>query len=147
MHVLVTGGNGFLGGALVQRLLDYGHSVFSLGRKKKSNSSSKAVFIQCDLKDSKSTLSACKGMDAIFHVAAVPGIWGDSKEFFASNVEGTRNILEGCFQADVKKLIYTSSPSVVCHNQDLVNVDETSSYPESYLCDYSQTKAIAEREV
>jgi len=147
MKVLVTGGGGFLGRALVDRLSKDGYSVFALGRKKISNLPSGAVALQCDLKDKQATFNACKEMDAVFHVAAIPGVWGDSKDFFNSNVEGTRNILEGCFQSGVKKLIFTSSPSVVCHNRDMENADETTPYPDKYLCDYPLTKAIAEREV
>jgi 2-alkyl-3-oxoalkanoate reductase len=147
MKVLVTGGGGFLGGAIVNRLSEDGCSVYALGRKRISNLPSHAEAIQCDLKDKQATINACKGMDAVFHVAAIPGVWGDSKGFFDSNVEGTRNILEGCFQANVKKLIFTSSPSVVCHNKDMENADETTPYPDKYLCDYPLTKAIAEREV
>lgn len=147
MKVLVTGGGGFLGGALVKRLLDIGCDVSALGRKKISNLPSGVEAIQCDLKDKKSAVNACKGMDAVFHSAGIPGVWGDSKEFFDSNVEGTRNILKGCFQSRVKKLIFTSSPSVVCHNKDMENADETKPYPDKYLCDYPLTKAIAEREV
>jgi nucleoside-diphosphate-sugar epimerase len=147
MKVLVTGGGGFLGGALLKRLLDIGYDVSALGRKKYPNLPSGAELIQCDLKDKQATVNACKGMDAVFHAAAIPGVWGDSKDFFDSNVEGTRNILEGCFQAGVKKLIFTSSPSVVCHNKDMENADETTPYPDKYLCDYPLTKAIAEREV
>ncbi len=147
MRVLVTGGGGFLGGALVKRILNFGYSVSALGRREISNLPSSAEAIQCDLKDKHATVSACKGMDAVFHVAAIPGVWGDSKDFFDSNVEGTRNILEGCLQAGVKKLIFTSSPSVVCHNKDMENADETTPYPAKYLCDYPLTKAIAEREV
>jgi 2-alkyl-3-oxoalkanoate reductase len=147
MRVLVTGGGGFLGRALVDKLSDDGSIVYALGRKKIFNLPSTAEAIQCDLKDKQATINACKGMDAVFHAAAIPGIWGDSKEFFDSNVEGTRNILEGCFQAGVKKFIFTSSPSVVCHNKDMENADETTPYPDKYLCDYPLTKAIAEREV
>ncbi len=147
MKVLVTGGGGFLGRALVKKLLDNGLEVSALGRRKISNLPPGAETIQCDLKDKQSTINACEGMDAVFHAAAIPGVWGESKDFYASNVEGTRNILEGCFQAAVKKLIFTSSPSVVCHNKDMENADETAPYPDNYLCDYPLTKAIAEREV
>ncbi len=147
MRVLVTGGGGFLGGAIARRLLDTGFSVSALGRKKISNLPPDVESIQCDLKDKQSTVNACKGMEAVFHAAAIPGVWGDPKDFFNSNVEGTRNILDGCFQAGVKKLVFTSSPSVVCHNKDMENADETTPYPSKYLCDYPKTKAIAEREV
>jgi 2-alkyl-3-oxoalkanoate reductase len=147
MRVLVTGGGGFLGRALVEGLFELGYIVSALGRKKYPDLPSGVESIQCDLKDKQATLKACRGMDAVFHAAAIPGVWGASKDFFDSNVEGTRNILEGCFQSGVKKLIFTSSPSVVCHNKDMENADETTSYPAKYLCDYPLTKAIAEREV
>ncbi len=147
MRVLVTGGGGFLGGALAKRLSEKGYFVSALGRKKIYSLPSGIRTFQCDLKDKISTVNACKGVDTVFHAAAIPGVWGDPKDFYHSNVEGTRNVLEGCFLAGVKRLIFTSSPSVVFHNKDMENADEITPYPNKYLCDYPRTKAIAEREV
>lgn len=147
MRILVTGGAGFLGGALARRLLKEGHDVVILGRNKYPNIPAKIQSIQCDLKDNLSTVKACEGMEAVFHAASIPGVWGNPKDFYSSNVAGARNILEGCFKAGVKKLVYTSSPSVVCHDKDMENADETTPYPRKYLCDYPLTKAIAEREI
>ncbi|MBI4382944.1 MAG: NAD-dependent epimerase/dehydratase family protein [Nitrospinae bacterium] len=147
MRVLVTGGGGFLGGAIVRKLHERGDRVRVLGRRKYPSLPEGVESMQADLRDREAVFKACEGRDAVFHAAAVPGIWGDRREFFGVNVEGTRNVIDACLRASVKKLVFTSSPSVVYDNRDMENVDESVPYPRSYLCDYPRTKAIAERMV
>ncbi|OFZ65490.1 MAG: 3-beta hydroxysteroid dehydrogenase, partial [Bdellovibrionales bacterium RIFOXYB2_FULL_36_6] len=101
--------------------------------------------IRGDLSDSKATLKAFDDMDAVFHVAAKPGIWGDYNDYFKANVTGTQNVIAACFENNVKQLIYTSSPSVIFDENDMENVDESTPYPEKYLAPYPETKAIAEK--
>ena len=69
-------------------------------------------------------------MDAVFHTAALPGIWGDPKVYYATNVMGTRNLVEGCKRRGVPKLIYTSSPSVVFDMKDENGINEKTPYPK-----------------
>ena len=144
MKVLVTGGGGFLGTGIVRRLLARGDNVTVLGRRNYAHLGNEVIQIQADIRDKESVLEATKDQDAVFHVAAVPGIWGSAAMFNGINVEGTRNVIEGCRSHAVKKLIYTSSPSVVYDGKDMENVDESVLYPDSYQCDYPRTKALAE---
>lgn len=143
MQVLVTGGGGFLGSHLAARLHARGDVVYVLGRRKYALKGIESI--QADIRDRGAVFHACKNKDVVFHAAAIPNIWGDKKEFFDINVEGTRNVIDACRKHAVKKLIYTSSPSVVFNKADMKYVDERVPYPESYLCDYPLTKAIAER--
>ncbi|MBI4389393.1 MAG: NAD-dependent epimerase/dehydratase family protein [Nitrospinae bacterium] len=147
MRILVTGGGGFLGGAIARKLHERGDRVRVLGRRKYPSLPEGVESVQADLRDREAVFKACENLDAVFHAAAVPGIWGDRREFFGVNVDGTRNVIDGCLRAAVKKLVFTSSPSVVYDNRDMENVDESVPYPRSYLCDYPRTKAIAERMV
>ena len=143
MRVLVTGGNGFLGSHIVARLHGRGDRVHVLCRRKYVFEGIQSI--QADIRDRSAVFNACESKDVVFHTAAIPLIWGDKKEFFDVNVEGTLNIIDACRKHSVKKLIYTSSPSVIFNNSDMEGVDESVPYPESYLCDYPHTKAIAER--
>jgi len=145
MRVLVTGGGGFLGSCIAKRLHERGDQVIVLGRRKYSHLDSGIESIACDIRDKGGVSSAIKGCDAVFHAAAIPGVWGDYEKYYGINVEGTRHVIDACREHGVKKLIFTSSPSVVFVACDLENVDETIPYPESYLCHYPKTKAEAER--
>ncbi|GJL78164.1 MAG: 3-beta hydroxysteroid dehydrogenase [Nitrospinaceae bacterium] len=145
MRVLVTGGGGFLGSHIAKRLRDRGDRVSVLGRRKYSHLGNGIESIVCDIRDKQAVAAALKGCDAVFHAAAVPGVWGDYQKYYSINVEGTRNVIDGCLKHAVKKLIFTSSPSVVFGDSDLENVNESVPYPQSYLCHYPETKAIAER--
>jgi nucleoside-diphosphate-sugar epimerase len=145
MKALVTGGGGFLGSHIAIRLHDRGDSVCVLGRKKYSALPSGIDSVQVDLRDREEVIQACENMDAVFHVGAMTGVWGRKKDFHEINVNGTKNIIEGCHRYGVKKLIYTSSPSVVFNHNSLENVDETIPYADSFNCEYPKSKAIAER--
>ncbi|MFH2093186.1 MAG: NAD-dependent epimerase/dehydratase family protein [Pseudomonadota bacterium] len=145
-NVLVTGGGGFLGKAIVQKLLNRNKTVVSFSRRFYPDLETMGVVqIQGDLTDKNKVFEACKGMDAIFHVAAKAGIWGAYNDFYAANVTGTQNIIAACIDNQVPQLIYTSSPSVIFDEYDMENVDESVPYPQTYLAPYPQTKAMAEK--
>jgi len=148
MNALVTGGGGFLGSAIVKRLIEKGFSVTILNRRKYPELEKLGVrSVECDLADNAKVSDACAGMDMVFHAGAKAGFWGTYAQYYDANVRGTTNIIDGCLKHGVKKLIYTSSPSVVCDDADLINADESTPYAKSYLCYYSETKAEAERRV
>lgn len=148
MSVLVTGGGGFLGRAIVERLLAKGESVRILNRRAHPDLQERGVEVICgDLTDKDLLLKAGEGCRAIFHVAAKAGVWGDEQEYHAINVVGTRNVLESCRENRIPHLIYTSTPSVVFAAQPICNGDESMPYPEKFLCAYPKTKAQAEQEV
>lgn len=146
LNILVTGGAGFLGKAIVKRLVQRDYSVTSYSRGCYPELSALGVKqIQGDLSDPEKIMEACKGMDAIFHVAAKAGVWGPYEEYFATNVKGTENIIKACFNHNIERLVYTSSPSVVFNGSDVEGGDETLPYPESHHAHYPKTKAMAER--
>ncbi len=149
MFALVTGGGGgFLGRHLVEQLLLRGDHVRVLSRSDAPDLSARGV--ECligDLRDAACIERACAGVEAVFHTAALPGIWGRWEMFHAINTVGTEHVISGCRKAGVGKLIYTSSPSVVYDGSPHVMADESLPYPKTYLCAYPHTKAIAERAV
>jgi nucleoside-diphosphate-sugar epimerase len=147
MNVLVTGGGGFLGSHLARRLHEMGHRVSVLGRRQYPELPEDIIQLQVDLRDSKAVSNACREQDSVFHAGALPGIWGRRKDFYQTNVEGTRHVIKGCLEHGIQKLIFTSSPSVIYNQTDMENVDETAPYPSHYLSDYPKTKALAEQSV
>jgi 2-alkyl-3-oxoalkanoate reductase len=148
MKALVTGGGGFLGRYIVEQLIRQGHSVRILARGDYRELKNQGVeCIRGDIRDSSVVLEAVDGMDCVFHVAALAGLWGARDLFFSINVNGTRNIISACQKRKVARLVYTSSPSVIFDMQDQEGVDETHPYPKKFYAHYAETKSIAERMV
>ncbi|MEJ2077962.1 MAG: NAD-dependent epimerase/dehydratase family protein [Acidobacteriota bacterium] len=146
MRILVTGAGGFLGRAIACRLVERGDSVRSFSRG--SHPELKQLGIeqqQGDLADAQAVLEACRGVDLVFHVGAKAGIWGRRRDFYRTNVLGTRNVLEACRTLRIERLVYTSSPSVVFDGKDMEGVDESVPYPARFRAAYPETKAAAER--
>ncbi len=147
-NVMVTGGGGFLGKAIVKKLLKKDYNVSSFSRNFYPELDTMGVLqIQGNLTDKTAVKKAFKGQDSIFHVASKVGMWGDFEKFYQVNVTGTKNVIFSCFENKVDQLIYTSSPSVVFDEHDKENIDETAPYSKSYMAPYPETKAMAEQSV
>ena len=147
MKILVTGGGGFVGGYVIERLLARGYAVRSIGRSSQPQLEAQGVEVVCgDLTDVAAVSAACEGVDAVFHVAARAGVWGSWESYYQPNVIGTRNVVVACQQQSVERLIYTSTPSVVFTGQPIRGGDESLPYGKNWLCHYAHTKAIAEAE-
>lgn len=148
MNVLVTGGGGFLGRYIVERLSARGDQVRSYSRGAYPELAALGVeVVQGDLRDADALARAAQGCEAVLHVAAVPGIWGRWRDYYEINTVGTRHVVAACRAAGVRGLVYTSSPSVVFDGQPHENADESLPYPSGYLCHYPHSKALAEQEV
>jgi nucleoside-diphosphate-sugar epimerase len=146
VKALVTGGGGFLGSRLALALVARGDSVASYSRGTYPELEAKGVrCIQGDLGDRDAVRRAIRGSDVVFHVAAKAGIFGDPKEFWRTNVEGTRHVLAACLAAKVKRLVFTSSPSVCFDGKDHVKASNDLPHARSFLAAYPRTKAQAER--
>jgi 2-alkyl-3-oxoalkanoate reductase len=148
MQALVTGGGGFLGRYIVELLVARGDAVrvFSRGRYPALDALGVET-LQGDLRDVAQVCAACRGVETVFHVAGRPGVWGPWAEFYDTNTLGTEHVIAGCRAAGVSRLVYTSSPSVVYDGCPHENANESLPYPESFLCHYPQTKALAEAAV
>ena len=122
MNYLVTGGAGFIGSHLVEKLLKNQNKVFvidnlSTGRilnLKKIKNFRKIKFIKSDISKKGKWIEQFKKIDCVFHLAAladiVPSI-NFPEKYFKSNVEGTLNVIQACRKYNVKKLIYAASSS------------------------------------
>ena len=146
MKALVTGGGGFLGLAIVRRLVKQGTTVCSFSRQRHDQLDALAVEQrQGDLADEAAVRQAVAGCDVVFHVAAKPGIWGPYEDYHRTNFIGTRNVIAACRKHGVSRLVYTSSPSVVFDGRDMEGVDESVPYPRHFAAHYPRTKAAAEQ--
>jgi len=148
MKILVTGGGGFLGNAIVRQLVERGHQVRILARSNYPQLQAMGVeTMRGDIADADIVHNATKGCDAVFHVAAMAGVWGPKQMYYRVNVLGTENVINACRSLGVSQLIHTSSPSVVFDGQDQDNVTEDAPYPARYRAHYPRTKAMAEKMV
>jgi nucleoside-diphosphate-sugar epimerase len=150
MHVLVTGGGGFLGRYIVEQLLARGDQVRSFGRGKYPELAALGVeVVRGDIADRESVLNACAGVNAVIHAAALPGIAVRWAPYEQANIRGTEHVLEGCRTHGVSRLVCTSSPSVVFAGVDQCGVDEQAPYDFAWMeangAHYSRSKAIAEQ--
>ena len=146
MHALVTGAGGFLGRAITRQLLARGDRVRALWRGRYPDLESLGVeCLQGDVQELTDVKRACRGIEVVFHVAAVAGLWGPWKHYHGINTLGTKNVISGCVHGEVRRLVFTSSPSVTFAGRDQCGVDESAPYPATWLCHYAHTKALAEQ--
>jgi nucleoside-diphosphate-sugar epimerase len=149
MKALITGATGFLGGALTRRLHSMGWDVTALGRNAAKldqlESEGMRVF-QHDLKDKSAMIAACKDQEIVFHCAALPSPWGNFEAFYQANVIGTRNVIRGCEENKVKRLVHVSTPSLYFGYSSRINVKESDALPEP-VSNYAATKILAEQEL
>lgn len=145
---LVTGGGGFIGRAVIDRLLERQISVRSLTRGDHPDLRERGVtVIRGDIADPDAVHDAVRGCDVVFHVAAKAGVWGDYDSYHQPNVMGTNHVIAACRKHGVSRLVFTSSPSVVFDAADMEGVNESAPYPKKHKSHYSATKAIAEQAV
>lgn len=148
MKALVTGGGGFLGGAIVRQLVARGDDVRSFSRNIYPALTKLGVEQSVgDLVDAQAVGQAAAGCDIVFHVGAKVGAWGPYEAFYAANVLGTLHIIQACRENGIKRLVHTSSPSVVFNGRDMEGVDESTPYAEHFQAPYPETKARAEKMV
>lgn len=150
MKLLVTGGGGFLGQAISQRLVARGHDVVSYNRGTYPGLAALGVRqVQGDLASFSDVTAALRGVDAVFHVGAKAGAWGSFNEYFDANVRGTWNVIAACRMNDVRTLVYTSTPSVTHRATRPVAGGNEANTPlaEGFKAWYPSTKRVAEEHV
>ncbi len=147
-RILITGGGGFVGQALLHQLLKENTECAVLGRNRYPQlESSNVTCYQGDISDRAFVIRTVRDFDAVFHVAALAGIWGERKTFHDINVVGTENVIEACIANSIPVLVHTSTPSVVFAGDDIRYGDETLPFPQRFLCNYARTKVEAEQRV
>ncbi len=146
MRILVTGGTGFLGRHAALRLKKEGNEVVVLGRSRAIGEALQARgvrFIQADLENGKAIASACSDMDMVIHSGGLASPWGAYDKFYSANVLGTQNVIQGCVQHRVSRLIYLSTPSLYFNYRHRSMIRESEPIPKPVTA-YAATKKMAD---
>jgi nucleoside-diphosphate-sugar epimerase len=147
--VFITGGSGFVGRSLVERLVGRGCTVQALARSDNAAATLRALGatpIRGDLLDRNALLTGMAGCDTVFHLAASVDFFADAKTLWPEHVTGTENVLEAARQAGVRRFVYLSASSVIMNGRPILNADETV-VSDRIIDGYSQTKLVAEERV
>ncbi|CAH1443256.1 unnamed protein product [Lactuca virosa] len=160
MWCLVTGGRGFAARHLVDMLIRYDiyavriadigpdirlESHEERGILGQALSSGRAQYVSMDLRNKSQVYKACQGVEVVFHMAAPDSSINNHQLHYSVNVHGTKNIIDACSVLNVKRLIYTSSPSVVFDGiHGILDGVEAMPYPAKHNDSYSSTKAEGE---
>ena len=143
----VTGGSGFVGGRLIQRLVADGWSVRALARSKAAAEKVEALGAEAvhgDLDNGAALRGGSHGCQYAFHAAAHLGTEGDLADFEHVNVQGTENVLAATRDAEVKRFVHVGTEAALLAGEPLLEADErTPLRPDSPVA-YSSTKAKAE---
>ncbi|XP_050219184.1 3beta-hydroxysteroid-dehydrogenase/decarboxylase [Mercurialis annua] len=157
---VVTGGRGFAARHLVEMLIKFDmflvriadlESAIRLSPEEENGilgnalKSGSAKYVSMDLCDKSQVLKAIEGAEVVFHMAAPNSSINNYQLHYAVNVQGTKNVIDACVELNVKRLIYTSSASVVFDGiNGILDGDETLPYAAKPLDSYSATKAEGE---
>ncbi|MDX5320890.1 MAG: NAD-dependent epimerase/dehydratase family protein [Bacteroidota bacterium] len=164
--ILVTGATGFLGAHTCATLLQRGQKVracrrassdlqefenilrWRLGEEWKTSYPS-LEWAQADVLDYDDFFDACKGVEAVFHIAAIVSFWSKRRdELYAINVEGTANVVNACLANNIPWLIHTSSIAAIGRDKKTPSIREENEWVNSpYNSQYAISKHLAELEV
>ncbi|MFB3924507.1 MAG: hopanoid-associated sugar epimerase [Syntrophales bacterium] len=152
MKTLITGATGFLGSAVIRRLICAGHRVRVLVRPDSNRLNIAGLPVEIaigDLGDRKSLDRALTGCSVLFHTAADYRLWTpDPRKMYETNVTGTRNIMLAAAHAGVRRIVYTSSVATIGLTPDGSPSDETTPATiDDMIGHYKRSKFLAEAEV
>lgn len=144
----VTGGSGFVGGALIERLRSEGWDVHALARSERAAARVRELGAEPamgDLDDRDAMRAGAEGCEVAFHAAAKVEDWGDPADFERLNVRGTQNVIDACREAGVRRLVHVGTEAALMVGQPLINVDESAPLRPDSAALYSSSKAKAEQ--
>ena len=148
MTILVTGASGFVGSAVVRQLLRAGHAVRALVRKDSPLANLAGLRVEVatgDLDDPASLGRALRGCSGLFHVAADYRIWvPDQRRMFATNVDGTRNVMRAALAAGVERVVYTSSVGTLGVLENGPGSEDSPVSEQDMIGPYKRSKFLAE---
>jgi len=152
MKTLITGANGFIGSAVMRRLLEADHDIRVMvrpGSERRNLEGLSVEIIEGDLQDKTSLEQAVRGCNALFHLASDYRLWiPDPDNMYQTNVTGTRDLMLASVEAGVERVVYTSSVAVLGLNNDRTPAnEETPMTIEEMIGHYKRSKYMAEKEV
>src|SRR6202521_4134490 len=148
--VFLTGGSGFIGGRLIERLRRDGHAVRALAPSASAAERARARGaepVEGELADVASMRAGAEGCELAFHAAATLGDWGKRADFERGNVEGTSNALRACGDAGVRRFVHVGTEAALIAGEPRIDADKTAPLRPDSPALYSATKARAEQAV
>src|SRR5262245_40180721 len=148
MRIFLTGGTGYLGGRLLQRLAANGHDVTALVRTQKTAADfpPSVSIIQGTIENPESYKSALAGKDVFVHLAALVKMWvRDRKQFDRVNVEALENAIRNAREAGIPKFIYSSSFIALGPSNGKPISESDSRRTDHFHNDYERTKFLADQ--
>ena len=146
----LTGGSGFVGGALLRGLIEQGREVRSLARSAEAATAVQAgggVPVRGDLFDDDALVAGMRGCDTVFHVAGVNAMClRDPDAMFRTNVDGSASVVAAAARADVARVVFTSSAAAIGEARGVVGTEETP-HRGTFLSAYERSKFLAEQRV
>lgn len=146
----MTGGSGFIGGRLIERLVADGVEVRALSRSQGSAEAVSALGaepVRGELGDESSIAAGAQGCSVAYHLAALASEWGPRAEFVEANVIGTRNVLAGAREGGVRRFVHAGTEAALMAGEPLVDVDESAPLRPDSKAHYPATKAESEQTV
>ena len=148
--VFLTGGSGFVGSALVRRLISQGRRVRALARSDESAAelaSARATVVRGDLFDHEALLKGMRGCTTVFHVAGVNAMCvRDPAPMMRTNVDGADAIVRAAAAARITRLVYTSSATTIGERMNEIGHERTQ-HRGSFNSNYERSKFLGERRV
>jgi dihydroflavonol-4-reductase len=145
--ILVTGGSGFVGRAVLDRLVAAGRPVRALARSDESAAALAAAGaepVRGDILDPASLGPAMEGIDVVYHIAGLNGFcFPDPAVLYRGNVDGTLNVVRAAAAAGARRVVYTSSAATVGEEAGTV-ASEASPHRGDFLSHYERSKQRAE---
>ena len=147
MRVCLTGGTGFIGGAVAQRLLERGDALVLLARNRPRAARLEGLgarVVEGDLLDPEAVSRAAGGCEAVVHCAGVPRP-APTRVFRRVHVDGTRIVVDAARAAGVRRLVHIASQAVLFDGRDIDAPEDSLAPPARHIDPYSATKAEGER--
>lgn len=149
MNTFVTGGSGFIGSAVLRRLLEVGHKVKVLvqpGADTRQLDGLPVEQVKGDVRDRQSVHAGMLGCGWVFHLAGLYSYWGHRwKDFYETNVQGTRQVLELARDQGVERIVYTSSIAALgVHKNGFPATEDTACTLTDRISPYQRSKFLAE---
>ena len=146
MRIFITGGTGYIGTRLTEKLAGLGNEIVILARDPdKGIKLDNITYVKGDILDVEAIRKGMTGCELVFHMAAYTKPWSKDKTLpYITNVTGTKNVIEAAIGNGVRKIVITSTGGTMSYSRDGLAVNETTNKSAQFHTEYERTKAEAE---